>query len=396
MYNINQELEKIKADIDASKERRNIIDEECLTDLQKQIVITNYVYHAPERISELAKEFENKTKLTGQDVSILFIAIGLQIIRQFLQEKISLPEERPDDQTAAGKHDYSKEERNKGYYNPSLSEIVTKPVPFDVIDGADGKFKGSGKFGHRGKTLGHDPLLGLIFGTANIATATVTLTHGRFNYESYHVRTNERNRDGFAEHADTVKVFKYTVDKIVNNTGEDGRKRVAASFAKEIIHLKSDVYSKNSLPLPILTSISPEFASKLAEYGIDCANLLYVGKQLEVIGKQAGYAIFINYLVSIFHRLFFDGTTKEEEKLYEVRTRKIIAFSNVIASAFNLGICGFAAYNGDYKKAVENLDVGGLCVTVHRVITDTQFINKVRHELVIGTFEKEIEEILNS
>lgn len=396
MYNINQELEKIKADIDASKERRNIIDEECLTDLQKQIVITNYVYHAPERISELAKEFENKTKLTGQDVSILFIAIGLQIIRQFLQEKISLPEERPDDQTAAGKHKYSKEERNKEYYNPSLSEILYKPVPFDVIDGSNKKFEESGKFKHRGKTLGHDPLLGLIFGTANIATATVTLTHGKFNYESYHVKTNERNRDGFAERADTVKVFEYTMDKIVNDTGGDGRKRVAASFSKEIIHLKSDVYSKDSLPLPLLTSISPKLAGKLAEYGIDCANLLYVGKQLEVIGKQAGYAVFINYLVSIFHRLFFNGITKEEEKLYEVRTRKIIAFSNVIATAFNLGTCGFAAYNGDYKKAVENLDVGGLCVTVYRVINDTQFINKVRHELVIGTFEKEIEEILNS
>ena len=148
--------------------------------------------------------------------------------------------------------------------------------------------------------------------------------------------------------------------------------------------------------MPLLTSISPKLAGKLAEYGIDCANLLYVGKQLEVIGKQAGYAVFINYLVSIFHRLFFNGITKEEEKLYEVRTRKIIAFSNVIATAFNLGTCGFAAYNGDYKKAVENLDVGGLCVTVYRVINDTQFINKVRHELVIGTFEKEIEEILNS
>ena len=238
MYNINQELEKIKADIDASKERRNIIDEECLTDLQKQIVITNYVYHAPERISELAKEFENKTKLTGQDVSILFIAIGLQIIRQFLQEKISLPEERPDDQTAAGKHKYSKEERNKEYYNPSLSEILYKPVPFDVIDGSNKKFEESGKFKHRGKTLGHDPLLGLIFGTANIATATVTLTHGKFNYESYHVKTNERNRDGFAERADTVKVFEYTMDKIVNDTGGDGRKRVAASlFIQKIAFL---------------------------------------------------------------------------------------------------------------------------------------------------------------
>ena len=60
------------------------------------------MYNAPEKISELAIAFEKKTKLTGQDVSILFVAIGLQIIRQFLQEKISLPKERLDDQAAAG------------------------------------------------------------------------------------------------------------------------------------------------------------------------------------------------------------------------------------------------------------------------------------------------------
>lgn len=394
MDKIKAELEKIKTEINASKERRKIIDEECLTDLKKQIAVTNYMYNAPEKISELAIAFEKKTKLTGQDVSILFVAIGLQIIRQFLQEKISLPKERLDDQAAAGEHEYSKEERNKGYYNPSLSEILTKPVPFDVVDGADGKFKKSGKIGHRGKTLGHDPLLGLIFGTANIATATVTLTHGGFAYESYHVRTNERNRDSFAEHADTIKVLKYTVDKIVNNTGNDGRERVAVSFAKEIIHLKSDIYSKNSLPLPLLTTISPELAGKLAKYGIDCANLLYVGQQLKTIGKQAGYAIFINYLVSIFHKLFFNGNA-EEEKLYEVRTRKIIMYSNAVATAFNLGLCGFAAYKGEYKKAVENLDIGGLGVTVYRIITDTKFIDKVRHEFVIGTFEKELGELLN-
>lgn len=394
MDKIKAELEKIKTEINASKKRRKIIDEECLTDLKKQIAVTNYMYNAPEKISELAIAFEKKTKLTGQDVSILFVAIGLQIIRQFLQEKISLPKERLDDQAAAGEHEYSKEERNKGYYNPSLSEILTKPVPFDVVDGADGKFKKSGKFGHRGKTLGHDPLLGLIFGTANIATATVTLTHGGFAYESYHVRTNERNRDSFAEHADTIKVLKYTVDKIVNNTGNDGRERVAVSFAKEIIHLKSDIYSKNSLPLPLLTTISPELAGKLAKYGIDCANLLYVGQQLKTIGKQAGYAIFINYLVSIFHKLFFYGNA-EEEKLYEVRTRKIIMYSNAVATAFNLGLCGFAAYKGEYKKAVENLDIGGLGVTVYRIITDPKFIDKVRHEFVIGTFEKELGELLN-
>ena len=41
MDKIKAELEKIKTEINASKERRKIIDEECLTDLKKQIAVTN-------------------------------------------------------------------------------------------------------------------------------------------------------------------------------------------------------------------------------------------------------------------------------------------------------------------------------------------------------------------
>lgn len=381
------------------KEADNIMDDAergMLHVLDKSVRATEYVYKAPERISKLALDFKEKTKLTDVDIEIMFVAIGLQIIRQFLQEKLALPEERVDDQTAAGKHEYSDEERNKGYYNPSMEEILFKPVPFDVIDGADGAFKGSGFFGHRGKTVGHDPLLGLIVGTANIATATVTITHGMFNYESYHVRTNFRNRDGFAEHADNAKVIKRTIDKVLHNTGGDGRARVAAALAKEIIHLKSDVYSKKSLPLPILTSISPELAGWLAEHGVDCANVLYVGQQLKTIGKQAMYSVLINYIISLFHGLFYNGNSDKERKLYEVRTRKILTYSNLVATAFNLGKCGLEAFNGDYKKAFEDLDLGGLCVTVYRVITDTEFINQVRHEFVIGEFEKEFQDIINA
>ena len=51
-----------------------------------------------------------------------------------------------------------------------LDEIITNPVPFDANVGANGALSGGGKMGHRVTAIGHDPLLGLIFGTANIAT----------------------------------------------------------------------------------------------------------------------------------------------------------------------------------------------------------------------------------
>ena len=356
--------------------------------------VTYYVNDTPRIIYDLAKEFKQKTALTKTDEAILFAAIGLQLLRQYMQEKLTAPKERPGDQEAAGGHNYSKDERNRGYYHPTLKDITDKPVPFDVIDGSAGRLTGGGSLRHRGKTVGHDPLLGLIVGTANIAIA-----EGKFKYNSYHVRTNERNRDSFAENASTALVMHYTIDKVVNNPtdkyGDTGREKVQAAFVQEVKHLASDVYSKDSLPLPILSSISPELASRLADYGFDCANVLYVADQLRIASKQAGYAIFINFIISLFHGLFYDGKTEMDKKLYEVRTRKIVMYSNIVASAVNLGACGLAAYRGDYKAAYENLDLGGIAVTVYRIITDTKFINQVRKEFVIGGYRKEIDSILN-
>ena len=374
-------------------------DAKLLKVLDATAKTTYIVNNTPHIIEDLAEEFEEKTTLTRADVAVLFVAIGLQLLRQYMQEKLSAPGERPGDQEAAGKHNWIKEPRAKRYYHPTLKEIKGKPVPFDVMDGANGKMKGSGSLKHRGKTVGHDPLLGLIIGTANIATSTVTIAEGKFQYNSYHVRTNERKRDSFAENASTALVMYYTIDKVVHNTkdkdGVDGREIVRESFLKEVEHLVSDAFSKDSLPLPILSSISPEFASKLADYGFDCANVIYVADQLSIAIKQANYAIFINYIISLFHALFYDGKTEMDRKLYEVRTRKIVMYSNIVASALNLGVCGLAAYHGKYKEAYENLDLGGIVVTVYRIITDTNFINQVRKEFVIGGYKAKINDILN-
>lgn len=319
-------------------------------------------------LDDLDKEFCEKTGLTATDTALMFTAIGLQICRQYLLT--SFPE-RMDDKTAAKNtkgHIEEHSNRRHQYYNPSLDEIITNPVPFDANVGANGALAGGGKMGHRVTAIGHDPILGLIFGTANIATATLTTS----SFESYHIYTNELNKDYFRNKANTGLVLFKTGDKLINQ-GEDGRKKVAASLMKEIIHLKSDLNTKNSLPLPLISAIDPKAASWLAQYGIDMSNIVTVGKQMS-------YSILINSLIAMIHGLFYDGSSKMDQKLYEVRTRKILSYSNLVASSSNVAV---VAITGDFNK----FDLGGLAVTLYRLVTDRKFIREVKEDFIFGSYK---------
>ena len=88
---------------------------------------------------------------------------------------------------------------------------------------------------------------------------------------------------------------------------------------------------------------------------------------------------FINQLIFIIHGLFFDGKTEIERKLYEVRTRKILSYSNMVATSSNIAVI---AVTRDLNK----LDVGGVAVTIYRLITDRYFIKKVKEEFIFGSY----------
>lgn len=80
----------------------------------------------PTLLVEYDQEFEKRTSLTKIDWCFLFVAIGLQLVRQYCLT--SFPE-RKDDQSAAREVKGGDEEhsnRKHRYYNPSLNEIVTK------------------------------------------------------------------------------------------------------------------------------------------------------------------------------------------------------------------------------------------------------------------------------
>lgn len=318
-------------------------------------------------LDDLDKQFCEKTGLNSEEVVLMFFAVGLQIARQYLLTKFP---KRLSDKEAAKEVKGEKEEhsnRKHRYYNPSLEEIKSNPVPFDANIGSNGNLKGGGKMGHRATTLGHDPILGLIFGTANIATSTLITS----SFLSFHIYTKNK-RDYFKSKASTYKVLEATMNKVLYK-GMEGKIIIATSFVKEIIHLQSDMYTKNSLPIPFVSAINPKLASKLAERGLDMANVLTVSKQVE-------YAIFINTIIAMLHCLFYDGNTEMEEKLHEVKTRKIIAYSDMIASASNLGVVAFT-------KNLNLLDIGGITVAILDFIKYKEFQKKVKEEFIFGSYK---------
>ncbi len=239
------------------RKKRNLIIEKIDNNLSEMNDIyeeTNRVKTVAENtrviLDDLDKQFCEKTGLNSEEVALMFFAVGLQIARQYLLTKFP---KRLSDKEAAKKVKGKKEEhsnRKHRYYNPSLEEIASNPVPFDANIGSNGNLKGGGKMGHRVTTLGHDPILGLIFGTANIATSTLTTS----SFLSFHIYT-ENKRDYFKSKASTYKVLETTMNKILYQ-GMEGKKIIFWSFWKEIKHLQSDTYTKNSLPIPFISAVT--------------------------------------------------------------------------------------------------------------------------------------------
>ena len=322
-------------------------------------------------LDDLDNEFYAKTKLGPSEEKMLFLAIGLQLARQYL---VTYFPKRIDDQQSAKNNPFHHDEhsnRKHRYYEPSLEEIITNPVPFDAIDGSGGVLKGGGIFGHRGITLGHDPILGLIFGTANIATATLTTT----KFDSYHIISG--NRDMFGNRASTELVMRYTCKKMFYE-GYEGKAKIVAALVKEIIHLQTDINTKRSLPIPILTTVNPGLACKLAQRGLDMLNLTTIGKQITL-------SIMIDNIISMLRTIsFYYGENDQSEgnwEIYEVKTRKILSYSHIVSSSTNLAVVLGT-------KNSKLLDIGGIGVTIYNLINSKKFIRQVKRDFINGKYEE--------
>lgn len=371
-------LEGILAQHSTIRETNQIIDEnvdKIVWDLYKTADIA---HDARKILNSIQYDFETKTSFQGCDYAFLFLAIGLQCVRYMIIDKYT--KRKTDKESAEAAHKVQDEilgnaENNTStstLYHASRSDIIyTYKVPFDAIKGSKewgvgGQNKGIGGVDHRLMTLGHDPLYGWIFGTSNIMTNTLTTTDMR----SFHVDLDKFSVFGPASTSIMLGEFVSRSSKNIED--------LAYSLIKEGIHLASDMYTKNGISLPgIQRWLSPEGAKQLSKYGIDLGNTVK-------IGAQAGLAILINQLIAMFHRL--TAQPNEDDRLFEVRTRKILLYSNVISSTSNIIYVALKSFM-QQSLAIESLDIGGLLVTIYRIATDPKIINEIREEYVFGKFD---------
>lgn len=349
-------------------------------------------------IGDADAQFEKATKLKGLDITLLFVATAMQCVRQYVIGTIT---QRTNDQDAAKRMPGCKKgnsiERKHRWYNPSIEEIMQNPVPFDTTFGSKDFDLGiGGGFKHRASTLGHDPLLGWIFGTGNIATSTLTTN----KFRTFHVLTGNiatgAGRDKISYNASTFKMLSYTTNKLLRE-GMEGKEKIGLSIMQEAIHLGSDIYSTESLPIPIVSTVSVQAAKNLAKFGCDMGLGIDMGNVIKVSG-QAGFAVLINSLIGMFHGLFYDEAIHGSLDLYSVKTRKILTYSNTIAAASNViavaigSLVGVVSKNPDLvKRAINYLDVGGIIVTIKRIITDKKFITDIKKEFIEKEWQKALD-----
>lgn len=370
-----------------SKEAKTTIPEEvAYEDLLTKEEFQFCIYEV-ERINN---EFSNKTGIFNKkDLSFLMVATALQTARWLIIQSIcgdlgqtidkdarldhndkSIKESVKESNKSFQKHfeNHGHRESIKNY--KSWEQIVFSSAPYDTA-------VGSAAFGenleggyHRYKTLGHDPILGWIFGTANFITDTCTLS----NYNSY--RISRVGTPHFSEPTNLGTIFY----EVFDSTKEDWLRLPAGIFA-EFVHLKSDVFTKLGLPVPVLETFSESLAGDLYKSQYDSLCLL---KDLAIVGNQAAWSILINMIISLVHGLLYNPEKDGDRKLYEVRTRKILCISNALASAGNIA---YAVGTEDWRK----LDVGGIMVTLYRLFTDARFISRIKKQFIEGEMDKVLE-----
>lgn len=356
-----------------------------------------------ERINNL---FAQKTKLCKTDLAFLIVATALQTARwiiiqqlvgdlgQTIDESKRMDNKKGDKIKKKTEDEYNKKHSDRdniksekyptwkdvvfGQYPKANGTKTTGRCPYDAQNGGPVGFDEGGKGMHRQNTLGHDPILGWIFGTANIMTCTITLSK-KFQFGTYRVTYPNAV---MSERITAGRMFYEVYDSLL----EDKFRLPAALFA-QAAHLKSDVFTKWGLPVPLLETFNPDLASKLYSEHYDSLCLL---RDVEIVGSQAVVAILINMIIGLMHGLFYRPAIDGSRDHYEVRTRKILLYSNAISSTLNLGYVGTNAYLGN-EDAWKKLDLGGLLVTLYRLFADVRFITRVKEQFIQQELDKKLE-----
>lgn len=441
-------------DIEELRNKRKQLHEKAQADLTSVEAlaceserVANIASNSKEILNEIDKEFERLTALNNTDIVFMLFSAMLQTMRWVMIPELKLPnmeesalgvakEERlganeknhvggiydgkssgaeyelselakyrekyPEQAKKSQDEFYKKKDQYRGWM-----EILTQPVPYDAMNGLDkksipnianlnlqnknGLYNNIYAKNHHVATLGHDPVLGWLFGTANIMTSTISFV----DFQSYEVHRGHKvkslgqfvdNRElQFSDQAIDFLAPRTILDifgECVMSARED-YKRVAAAVVRQAIHFASDKYCVEGLPIPILSTIDSQKAQELIEKGWNSVEFERIIKgDLKQVGISAALSALINFITEAIYLLCVRSDDSLDIK--RVRIKKILSIADVIASSSNVL---YVALTENYSK----LDIGGIGVTMLTLLNSLDFTCKIKQEYIRDNFAKLVE-----
>lgn len=334
---------------------------------------------------EINREFSRQTSIVNKtDLSFLAIATALQVAKvmifpyvaekfgygeSFDSSKRKIHNDKSIEQAHKKANDKFKEKHSRKHKNGYWINILYQTPPYDITKGSQALGINMGGRYHRLYTLGHDPILGWLFGTMNILTDIITLN----DFRSFRVdRKSEM-------HITNKPVGLGEMFTEAYHTVQDDFLNLPAAIFAQAQHLKSDVNTKIGLPVPILETINEQFASNLYKSQYDA---LCLARDTAIIGGSYVVSGLIEMIIGLVHGQF--RQTNETKDMYEVRTRKILLISNTIATSSSI-------INATISQNPKKLDLGSLLLTITHLFTDIRFITKIKQEFIENEMNKKLQ-----
>ena len=179
-------------------------------------------------IRQLHKEYNAIHKLDAVDISISVVAAILGGVIDILL--VGIPVKTTEGLKAGALSNYVREWFEKRYPKQEMDKLAQSKESKVSYDAQDNRFTteyvtGLSAYYHRMLSLGHDPLLGFLFGVLDILNGTMT--------------TIDKN-GGF-------------VVQVMENYADRTESDIFTAIAKQIIHLKTDINTSMGLPAPLMS-----------------------------------------------------------------------------------------------------------------------------------------------
>ncbi len=344
-----------------------------------------------ENLERIDREFKERTRLQDADAAFVVAATMLQVARVLIINSLTEVERAGagnakedalhsfQDRVFSGFDDGVPAESGRLF--ASKSHILSsRGVPYDATRYEAENLKVFKGANHRFATLGHDPVLGLVFETSNIMTNSITCVKDAnvFGIGARIPATYSVSYDAFGKNpligapAGTVEMLVAAGRRVVSEPDA-----AAAALIKQLIHIGTDLYTPCGIQVPFANLVLDKAHTEALTKYVSTGDVLKAG-------MQAGMTVLINWLIAALHGcslIFKDDGSDFCTEMYQARTKKIILISDTIATSSSV-------VQASITKNPKCLDLGGAAVLVYRLFSDARFVARLKEEYVQSELDK--------